>query len=528
VDERKEDRIIVAEAEVINRVLRKRGVHGGVGRLKDMQSKRTLLTRSCFHRAPSFVVYRLRLNSGQKLAKVAEHIEDIESWLQRFRNDNGYNAADPVTGRKRDVSVRLDRRNQALWVSRLRQDVIRYEDVSWTPSLNRALVGCVHNRDGVDVLEWAMDNPSQAHLLLAGATGAGKTVHLVSLLQSMFENMTPDRLQVYFADGKPSTDFALIDRVPHVQGVARDYDKVLGMAEHVQALMQQRYEQAMATGSKNFDDRIVFVVEEIASLYDAESKNGPLQTVVNELARKGREAGINLIVTVQQPNQDVLGGQLKFNLGVRLVGRVMSAAQSNAAVNIAKSGAEKLPGNGAFVGNFGGAELVTYQAPLTQDPNDVWRALAVDTPVDTGRAQPGYGVDTPGYPVGTPVGTTGYGLDISSNIQQNGTETPEIAGFPLGAFRTLRNAERRIVRQMAQMPEYQHNGRPSVRKLSCAVFGSYRSTDRGPEIQAALAGEPAPNSQPKQTPATATSEPRQTQRRPARPMFVAQSVDIPQ
>jgi S-DNA-T family DNA segregation ATPase FtsK/SpoIIIE len=193
------------------------------------------------------------------------------------------------------------------------------------------------------------------HLLVAGATGAGKSVGLNVMLASLLMKCTPDELRLMLVDPKvvELTGFASI---PHlltpVVSETRDAATVLRGAV---CEMEGRYRLFSKRGARDIDAynargdvkrlaRIVVVVDEFADLMMADAKEKRIETAIARLAQKARAAGIHLILATQRPSVDVITGLIKANLPARIAYTVAQRVDSQTILD--RPGAERLLGRG--------------------------------------------------------------------------------------------------------------------------------------------------------------------------------------
>lgn len=145
-----------------------------------------------------------------------------------------------------------------------------------------------------------------------------------------------------------------VSRVRHlISEPAYDADSALRLLGHLIAEMLRRDEAGRS------EPRIVIMVDELPDLLH--QAGAPAQSALGRLARRGREAGLHLLLGAQKPTAALLGGDLKANVPVRLVGRVGSADDARVAAGISQSGAERLLGRGDFVAVTGG-QAIRFQA----------------------------------------------------------------------------------------------------------------------------------------------------------------------
>ncbi len=195
------------------------------------------------------------------------------------------------------------------------------------------------------------------HLLIAGATGSGKSVCITSLATCLAMNNTPADLRMIMIDSK-MVELLRFNGLPHLFGkVETNIDRILGVLRWVVVEMEHRYRLLEAGHSRDLeaynrkqarkDDglvlpRIVVLIDELADLM----MSAPDQTEHNlvRLAQMARATGIHLIVATQRPSTDVVTGLIKANFPARLAFSVASGVDSR--VILDTGGAETLLGRG--------------------------------------------------------------------------------------------------------------------------------------------------------------------------------------
>ena len=190
------------------------------------------------------------------------------------------------------------------------------------------------------------------HLLIAGATGSGKSVCINSIIASLILTVRPDRLRMLMVDPK-RVELTPFNGIPHlIAPVIVETDQVLVILRAIQNEMLRRYKLMEARGVRNIEGYnkkasdlmpfLVIVIDELADLmmsaaYEAE------QALVR-LAQLGRATGIHLILATQRPSVNVVTGLLKANIPARIAFAV--ASQVDSRVILDSIGAEKLLGKG--------------------------------------------------------------------------------------------------------------------------------------------------------------------------------------
>ena len=194
------------------------------------------------------------------------------------------------------------------------------------------------------------------HLLIAGATGSGKSVCITALATCLAMNNPPDDLRMVMIDSK-MVELLRFNGLPHLYGkVETNVDRILGVLRWVVVEMEHRYRlleaehardleaynRRLRKGNKNPLPRIVVLIDELADLM----MSAPDQTEHNlvRLAQMARATGIHLIVATQRPSTDVVTGLIKANFPARLAFAVAASVDSRVILDTV--GADSLLGRG--------------------------------------------------------------------------------------------------------------------------------------------------------------------------------------
>jgi S-DNA-T family DNA segregation ATPase FtsK/SpoIIIE len=194
------------------------------------------------------------------------------------------------------------------------------------------------------------------HLLIAGATGTGKSVAINAILLSMLYRHSPDILKLILIDPK-RVELSLYNDIPHlITPVITDNKKVLGALRWAVTEMERRYESLQKNGSRDLFSYnakmtekseplmpfIVIVIDELADLMASYGRD--VEAAIVRLAQMSRAVGIHLIVSTQRPSVEVITGLIKANITSRVALQVASQIDSRTILDMA--GAEKLLGRG--------------------------------------------------------------------------------------------------------------------------------------------------------------------------------------
>lgn len=202
------------------------------------------------------------------------------------------------------------------------------------------------------------------HLLIAGATGSGKSVCMNSIICSLLLRTKPDDVKLLLVDPK-KVEFTPYQKVPHLIGpVINDPTKASNALKVIVKIMEDRYDMFSKAGVRNIqgfnkmvetmDDPadgspkpkkmpfIVVIVDEMADLMAVAGKE--VESSIQRITQLARAAGIHLIVATQRPSVDVITGVIKANIPSRIAFAVSSAIDSKTILD--HGGAERLLGNG--------------------------------------------------------------------------------------------------------------------------------------------------------------------------------------
>ncbi|MGB9866893.1 MAG: DNA translocase FtsK 4TM domain-containing protein [Bacillota bacterium] len=251
----------------------------------------------------------------------------------------------PVPGKS---VVGIEVPNKEIAVVHLRDILASEEFRSSTSKLTVALGKEISGRPVVSDLDKLL------HLLIAGATGSGKSVCLNCIICSLLYKATPSELKFVMIDPK-MVELSVYDGIPHLLApVVTDPRKAAGCLRWVVQEMENRYRMFVqagvrdiarynqVAGEKDFMPYIVVVIDELADLMMVAPVD--VEDAIFRLAQMARAAGIHLVVATQRPSVDVITGTIKANIPSRIAFAVSSQVDSRTILDTA--GAEKLLGRG--------------------------------------------------------------------------------------------------------------------------------------------------------------------------------------
>ena len=225
------------------------------------------------------------------------------------------------------------------------------------------------------------DLAKMPHLLIAGATGSGKSVCLNTIITGLLMNYSPEQLRFVMVDPK-RVELTSFGQIPHLafSEIVVEMDRVVGTLQAVINEMDTRYRRFAQEGVRNierFNEKNptrrlpywVVVIDELADLMMAVPYQVEHQLV--RLAQLARATGIHLIVATQRPSVDVITGLIKANFPTRIAFAVSSMVDSRTILD--QGGAEKLLGKGDML----------YVPPEAQKPKRVQGVYVSDDEIES-------------------------------------------------------------------------------------------------------------------------------------------------
>ncbi|HET8841694.1 MAG TPA: DNA translocase FtsK, partial [Ktedonobacteraceae bacterium] len=206
------------------------------------------------------------------------------------------------------------------------------------------------------------DLAKMPHLLIAGATGAGKSVCINAIIASIITQASPEDVRMLMVDPK-MVELSMYNGIPHLLSpVVTEVDKVVGLLKVAITEMERRYRLFSQLGVRNLDGyrrlrseklaqrdetlknlpAIVIIIDELADLMMAAPEE--VEGLICRLAQLARATGIHLVVATQRPSVDVITGLIKANIPTRISFMVSSAVDSRTIIDM--GGAERLLGRG--------------------------------------------------------------------------------------------------------------------------------------------------------------------------------------
>lgn len=298
-------------------------------------------------RGPAITRYELQPAPGIKVSRIVSLADDIA--LSMAAQDVRIEA--PIPGK---AAVGIEVPNKEIAMVHVRE---LFESNEFVNSESKLTVALGKDIAGNTIIG---DLASMPHLLIAGATGSGKSVCMNTLIASILFKAKPDEVKLIMVDPK-MVELTTYNGVPHlIAPVVTDPKKAAGSLRWVVREMEKRYEKFASSGVKDIkrynklvasmgaeSDReplpfIVVVIDELADLMMVAPAD--VEDAICRLAQMARAAGIHLVVATQRPSVDVITGLIKANIPSRIAFAVSSSTDSRTILDM--SGAEKLLGKG--------------------------------------------------------------------------------------------------------------------------------------------------------------------------------------
>jgi S-DNA-T family DNA segregation ATPase FtsK/SpoIIIE len=335
------------------------------------------------HPGPVVTMFEFEPAPGIKVGKIAALQDDLSMSLKA----QSLRIVAPIP-RKGTVGIEVP--NRAREIVRLRTLLESEQMRSATSSLT---IGLGKDAYGEPV---CADIASMPHLLIAGATGTGKSVCINTVLVSLLYRASPEELGLILIDPK-ILELSVYEGIPHLRvPVVTNPKQARAVLDWATKEMDRRYRMLQKHGVRNIDgynalvagtsgaalkkaedgsiqetleplSKLVIVIDELADLMLTVGRE--IEELITRLAQKARAAGIHLIVATQRPSVDVITGLIKANFPARLSFRVASRIDSRTILDA--MGAEKLLGRGDML----------FLQPGGGPPRRVHGAFVTDTEV---------------------------------------------------------------------------------------------------------------------------------------------------
>lgn len=296
-------------------------------------------------RGPSVTRYEIQPAAGIKVSKITGLADDIALSLAA----QGVRIEAPIPGKP---AIGIEVPNSHKDTVSLREIL---ESDSFRSSRSKLAFAVGRDIAGNAVVG---DIARLPHMIIAGATGSGKSVCTNSIIMSLLYHATPEEVKLILIDPK-IVEFTVYEGIPHLLiPVVTDPKKAAGALNWAVQEMQRRYNLFAENSVRDLGDynaaaaqpgsglepmpQIVVIIDELADLMMTTSKE--VEDSICRLAQKARAAGMHLIIATQRPTTDIITGLIKANIPSRIALSVMSQVDSRTILDT--GGAEKLLGHG--------------------------------------------------------------------------------------------------------------------------------------------------------------------------------------
>ena len=347
-------------------------IHENAAKLeKTFQSFGVKATVTQVHLGPAVTKYEVHPSAGVKVSKIVSLTDDLA--LALAAKDIRMEA--PIPGKS---AIGIEVPNTEVAMVSLRE-VIEANPQDKPDS--KLMIGLGRDITGEAVLAELNKMP---HLLVAGATGSGKSVCINGIIVSILMRAKPHEVKLMMIDPK-MVELNVYNGVPHLLApVVTNAKKASQALKKVVEEMERRYDLFAHTGTRNIEGYnehikkhnveeeaqqpllpyIVVIVDELADLMMVASSD--VEDSITRLAQMARAAGIHLIIATQRPSVDVITGVIKANIPSRIAFAVSSAIDSRTILDM--GGAEKLLGRGDMLFHpVGASKPVRIQGAFLSD-----------------------------------------------------------------------------------------------------------------------------------------------------------------
>lgn len=294
-------------------------------------------------KGPSVTRYEIQPGTGVKVSKIANLSDDLALNLAA----KSIRIQAPIPGK---AAVGIEVPNDTKEMVYLREVL---DDENFKNFKSKLAFGIGKDISGKIVVS---DLATMPHLLIAGATGSGKSVCVNTLITSIVYKSSPEEVKLLMIDPKV-VELSVYNGIPHLLiPVVTDPKKASAALNWAVREMEKRYKlfsdktvrdlkgynKAMEKEGGTLEPQIVIIIDELADLMMTASKE--VESAIIRIAQMARAAGIHLIIATQRPTVDVITGLIKSNIPSRIAFAVSSGIDSKTILD--EVGAEKLLGKG--------------------------------------------------------------------------------------------------------------------------------------------------------------------------------------
>ena len=342
---------------------------------------------------PTVTLYEIVPAPGVRISKIKSLEDDIALSLAAL----GIRIIAPIPG-KGTIGIEVPNRNK---------QVVSLKEVLASPKFKQAKMDLpIALGKTISNEVFVVDLAKMPHLLIAGATGQGKSVGINTIIMSLLYKKHPSQLKLILIDPK-KVELSVYDRISNhylgalpdaLEPIITDVTKVVQTLHSLTIEMDERYNLLKKASVRNITEYnqkfvmrrlnpekghhfmpfIVLIIDEFADLIMTAGKE--VELPIGRLAQLARAVGIHLIIATQRPSVNIITGVIKANFPARLAFKVASKIDSRTILDV--SGAEQLIGRGDMLLSFG-SDVVRIQSAFVDTPE-------VDKVIEYISDQPGY------------------------------------------------------------------------------------------------------------------------------------------
>lgn len=309
---------------------------------------------------PTVTLYELTPNDGVRISKIRNLKDEFAVGLKV----PSVRIIAPMPNGTVGIEVPNVSRNVIPFADMLESSDYRETDM--------ALPLCMGRRTDNSV--FMADLATMPHLLVAGATGMGKSVGLNVIIASLINKKRPDELKLILIDPK-QVELTVYERIarPYIAKLTSDGESIITDTENAQKaldcvidIMEERYSLLKQANVRNIEEYnrsvccsttathlpyYVVIIDEYGDLI-MQTKGTAMENAICRIAQKARAVGIHMIISTQRPSTDIVTGRIKANFPTRIAFRTVTGTDSR--VILDRIGAEKLTGKGDMLFYDGG------------------------------------------------------------------------------------------------------------------------------------------------------------------------------
>jgi len=329
-----------------------------------------------FNVGPTVLQIKIKPPAGIKISK----IENLKKDLSLALRTKSLRILAPIPGTD---SVGIEIPNPKPQMVRLREVI---EWLEFTKAINKSFTNLAIGK-GIEGNHIVKPLEKMPHLLVAGATGSGKSVGINDFITSLIYQNTPSELKFIMVDPK-QVELGIYEWIPYLLApIITKPDKAVKVLKRAVNFMEERYSLLKEKKVRNLDEynkkvsdkekmyRLVIIIDELADLMMSGNKKDT-ESYITRIAQKARAVGIHLILATQRPSVNVITGIIKANIPTRIAFGVVSQIDSRTIIDV--KWAEDLVGKWDLLYTDPSSKYpIRVQAPFisTGETEDIVRAI---------------------------------------------------------------------------------------------------------------------------------------------------------